>query len=213
MPAVAVTEPDFGSDVAGVTVTAVPGPGPDGEPGWVINGVKTWCTFAARSRRAGAARTHRSRSQQGAPRPEPVRRAEGARRWARLPAHAGAGRRSSGRDGGSADRHHRLPGACTRTSSRSQDWWVPADNLVGGEAGLGQGFYLQMAGFENGRLQTAARALGVMQAAYEAALEYAEHRRVFDRQPDRVPAHAGQARADGDADPGRAPVRLPASRA
>ena len=36
-----------------------------------------------------------------------------------------------------------------------------------------------MQGFENGRLQTAARALGVMQAAYEAALEYAHNRRVF----------------------------------
>ena len=49
------------------------------------------------------------------------------------------------------------------------NWWVPAENLIGGEGGLGQGFYLQMAGFENGRLQTAARAIGVMQAAYEAA--------------------------------------------
>ena len=38
------------------------------------------------------------------------------------------------------------------------DWFVPAENLVGGEAGLGKGFYLQMEGFENGRLQTAARA-------------------------------------------------------
>jgi (2S)-methylsuccinyl-CoA dehydrogenase len=36
-----------------------------------------------------------------------------------------------------------------------------------------------MAGFENGRLQTAARAIGVMQAAYEAALDYASSRRVF----------------------------------
>ena len=36
-----------------------------------------------------------------------------------------------------------------------------------------------MAGFENGRLQTAARAVGVMQAAYEAALDYAENRVVF----------------------------------
>jgi len=36
-----------------------------------------------------------------------------------------------------------------------------------------------MAGFENGRLQTAARAVGVMQAAYEAALEYARSRKVF----------------------------------
>ena len=52
-------------------------------------------------------------------------------------------------------------------------WRVPAANLIGGEAGLGQGFYMQMAGFDNGRLQTAARALGVMQAAYEAARDYA----------------------------------------
>ena len=49
------------------------------------------------------------------------------------------------------------------------NWFVPADNLVGGDDGLGRGFYFQMAGFENGRLQTAARAVGVMQAAYEAA--------------------------------------------
>ena len=49
MPAVAVTEPDFGSDVAGIKVTATPAAGPDGAPGYVINGVKTWCTFAARA--------------------------------------------------------------------------------------------------------------------------------------------------------------------
>jgi (2S)-methylsuccinyl-CoA dehydrogenase len=61
-----------------------------------------------------------------------------------------------------------------------ENWWVSADNLVGGEDGVGKGFYLQMAGFENGRLQTAARAIGVMQAAYEAALTYAENRKVFD---------------------------------
>ncbi len=36
-----------------------------------------------------------------------------------------------------------------------------------------------MQGFENGRLQTAARAVGVMQAAYEAALDYARNRVVF----------------------------------
>ena len=48
------------------------------------------------------------------------------------------------------------------------NWFVPAENLIGGEAGLGRGFYLQMAGFENGRLQTAARAVGLMQAAFEA---------------------------------------------
>ena len=36
-----------------------------------------------------------------------------------------------------------------------------------------------MEGFENGRLQTAARAVGVMQAAYEAACSYAAARTVF----------------------------------
>ena len=58
-------------------------------------------------------------------------------------------------------------------------WFVPAENLIGGEDGLGRGFYLQMEGFENGRLQTAARAVGVMQAAYEEAVQYAQDRAVF----------------------------------
>jgi (2S)-methylsuccinyl-CoA dehydrogenase len=59
------------------------------------------------------------------------------------------------------------------------DWFVPAENLVGEEAGRGRGFYLQMEGFENGRLQTAARAVGLMQAAFEAGLGYARERVVF----------------------------------
>jgi (2S)-methylsuccinyl-CoA dehydrogenase len=59
------------------------------------------------------------------------------------------------------------------------NWWVSADNQIGLDDGLGRGFYYQMAGFENGRLQTAARAIGVMQAAYEAARQYAQDRAVF----------------------------------
>ena len=42
--AIAVTEPDFGSDVAGLTTSATKVDG-----GWLINGAKTWCTFAARA--------------------------------------------------------------------------------------------------------------------------------------------------------------------
>src|SRR5690606_6350500 len=41
--------PDFGSDVAAITTTATPAAGPDGEPGYLINGVKTWCTFGGRA--------------------------------------------------------------------------------------------------------------------------------------------------------------------
>jgi len=44
MAAIAVTEPDFGSDVAGLRTMARPDGG-----GCRINGVKTWCTFAARA--------------------------------------------------------------------------------------------------------------------------------------------------------------------
>ncbi|HAY50655.1 MAG TPA: acyl-CoA dehydrogenase, partial [Acidimicrobiaceae bacterium] len=61
-----------------------------------------------------------------------------------------------------------------------QDWVVPDDSLIGGIEGEGQGFYLQMAGFENGRLQTAARAVGVMQRAYEEAVNYSQERNVFN---------------------------------
>ncbi len=58
MNAVAVTEPDFGSDVAGVKVTATPTDG-----GWLVNGVKTWCTFGARADVLHAAGPHRPRPQ------------------------------------------------------------------------------------------------------------------------------------------------------
>ena len=44
MGGIMVTEPDYGSDVAGVKVTATPTDG-----GYVVNGVKTWCTFAGRA--------------------------------------------------------------------------------------------------------------------------------------------------------------------
>ena len=48
MVAVAVTEPDYGSDVASLKTTAVAAQR-DGVDGYVINGVKTWCTFGSRA--------------------------------------------------------------------------------------------------------------------------------------------------------------------
>jgi (2S)-methylsuccinyl-CoA dehydrogenase len=45
---------------------------------------------------------------------------------------------------------------------------LPGTALVGGDAWLNRGFYLQLESFAIGRLQTAARAVGVMQAALEA---------------------------------------------
>ena len=175
--AVAVTEPDYGSDVAGLKVTARPSQG-----GYLINGVKTWCTFAARADvlmllartdpdpKAG----HRGLSMFVVPKP----RGEGhgfAFTQGGTPVDEGAGKM----EGRAIDTlgyrgMHSYEVAF-------EDWWVPAANLIGEADGIGRGFHLQMQGFENGRLQTAARAVGVMQAAYEAAHDYAADRRVFGR--------------------------------
>jgi (2S)-methylsuccinyl-CoA dehydrogenase len=178
MGAVAVTEPDFGSDVAGVVTSATRTGG-----GWLINGVKTWCTFAARAdvllllarTDPDRAKAHRGLSLFLVEKPQ----AEG---------HGFLFAQQPGADGRPADTAGRMEGRAIDTLGYRgmhsyevafESWFVADANLVGGEDGLGKGFYLQMQGFENGRLQTAARAIGVMQAAYEAAVEYAENRRVF----------------------------------
>jgi (2S)-methylsuccinyl-CoA dehydrogenase len=55
---------------------------------------------------------------------------------------------------------------------------VSTDNLLGGVEGMG--FKQLMQTFESARIQTAARAIGVAQAAMEQALEYAQNRVQFD---------------------------------
>lgn len=179
MNAVAVTEPDFGSDVAGIKVTATKTTG-----GWLINGVKTWCTFGARADVLMLlARTDpdRSKAHRGLSMfVIPKARGEG---------HGFVLDQEAGADGG-APGGGRMEGRPIDTIGYRgmhsyeiafDSWFVADENLVGGEDGLGKGFYLQMAGFENGRLQTAARAVGVMQAAYEAAKQYADDRIVFGK--------------------------------
>jgi (2S)-methylsuccinyl-CoA dehydrogenase len=173
MNAVAVTEPDFGSDVAGVKTTATrDGAGDDAA--WVINGVKTWCTFAARAdvlmllarTDPDRSKTHRGLSLFVVPK----ERGEG---HGFVQTQEGGGRM----EGRAIDT---LGYRGMHSYEVAFDGWrVPAANLIGGTEGEGRGFYLQMEGFENGRLQTAARAVGVMQAAYEAALDYAANRLVF----------------------------------
>ena len=173
MVGIAVTEPDYGSDVAGVTVSATR----DDEGNWRLNGTKTWSTFAARADVLMVlARTdpdrrlaHRGLSVFVVPKP----RAEGT---GFVLDQAGGGGRLEGRPIDTIG----YRGMHSYELSFS-GWRVPGDHLIGVDAGLGRGFYLQMEGFENGRLQTAARAIGVMQAAYEAASGYAAERKVFGR--------------------------------
>jgi (2S)-methylsuccinyl-CoA dehydrogenase len=169
MVGIMVTEPDYGSDVAGVKVTATPTDG-----GWLVNGVKTWATFAGRAdvlmllarTDPDKSKSHRGLSVMIVEKP----RAEG---------HSFAF--EDGRGGKMEGRAIDTIGYRGMHSYEVafDNWFVPADNLIGGESGLGRGFYFQMAGFENGRLQTAARAVGLMQAAFEAGMAYAQDRKVF----------------------------------
>ena len=181
MVAIAVTEPDYGSDVASVLTTASRDPG----GGWVLNGVKTWCTFAARAEvlmllaRTDPDRTLGHKGLSVFVVAKPRGEAGGF-----IFAQTGVGGRPATLAPG------RLEGRPIDTIGYRgmhsyelafENWWVPDDALVGGDDGEGRGFYLQMQGFENGRLQTAARAIGVMQAAYEAGLKYSRNRNVFGR--------------------------------
>jgi (2S)-methylsuccinyl-CoA dehydrogenase len=171
MNAVAVTEPDYGSDSGAVKVGAT-----KTEGGWLINGVKTWCTFAARA----DALMLLARSD-----PDLSQKHRGLSLFVvekeRADGHGFVLTQDSG---------GRMEGRPIDTIGYRgmhsyeiafDSWFVPAENQIGGEEGLGKGFYMQMQGFENGRLQTAARALGIMQAAYEAAFDYASNRVVFGK--------------------------------
>src|SRR4051812_20033250 len=58
---------------------------------------------------------------------------------------------------------------------------LPATAALGGEAGVGRGFYQMMDGIEVGRVNVAARACGVSLRAFELAIAYAQQRRTFGR--------------------------------
>ena len=163
MVAVAVTEPDYGSDVAGLKLAARR----DGDV-WRMSGVKTWCTFAGRANLLMLlARTD----------PDPSKQHRGLSLFVvEKPPFPGHHFSVAGMEGRAIDTigyrgMHSYEVAF-------DDFAVPAENLIGEE---GRGFYYQMGAFANGRLQTAARAVGLMQAAYEAALRYARERVVFGR--------------------------------
>jgi (2S)-methylsuccinyl-CoA dehydrogenase len=176
MVGVMVTEPDYGSDVASLTTSATPVDG-----GYQINGVKTWATLAGRAELLMLlARTDTDRSAGHRGLSLFVVDKEPA------PGHAFAFTQPADTPGGGGKMEGRAIDTIGYRGMHSyevafDDWFVPAENLVGGPDGLGKGFYLQMEGFENGRLQTAARAVGLMQAAFEAGLSYAQERRVFGK--------------------------------
>ena len=173
MVAISVTEPDTGSDVASVKCRAEPAT-LNGQSGFVIDGAKAWCTFAGRANIiALLARTN----------PDVSSGARGLSLFiVEKDAFAGHSFEMTQQTGGvlQGDAIPTLGYRGMHSYVLNLDkYFVPAENLVGGEAGLNKGFYLQMAGFAAGRLQTGGRATGLAQAALEVSAAYADERRQF----------------------------------
>jgi len=61
------------------------------------------------------------------------------------------------------------------------DHRVPHRNVLGGDDGLGHGFRYALSALELGRVNVAARAVGVAQAALDDALAYAKQRETFGK--------------------------------
>jgi len=161
LAAAAFTEPDVGSDAAAVKTRAVR----KGDR-YVLHGEKAWCTFANRAHVLCAlVRTNPDR-----------------------PKHKGLSILLVEKEPGDAFDPPRLSGSPIPTIGYKgmnsynvafDGYEVPAENLLGGEEG--RGFHQLMATYEYARIQTAARAVGVAQAALDAAIAYAKEREQFGR--------------------------------
>jgi alkylation response protein AidB-like acyl-CoA dehydrogenase len=152
---IALTEPGAGSDLQGIQSTARR----DGDS-YVINGRKTWITNARHAD----------------PLPVLVKTDPSAR-----PAHAGMSvvLIEAGTPGFEVLRDlpklgYRGPETCELVL---EDVRVPSDALLGGTEG--GGLQQVLGALETGRINVAARAVGVAQEAYDQALRYAGEREAF----------------------------------
>jgi (2S)-methylsuccinyl-CoA dehydrogenase len=171
--AVAVTEPDTGSDVASLQTRAEPAEH-EGRRGWRINGAKAWSTFSGRANvLALLARTD----------PDPSKGNRGLSLFIvpKAPFDGHQWRHEQPEGGVISGTANPTPGyrGMHSFTLAIEDYFVDHANLVGGDEGVGQGFFLQMGGFAAGRLQTGGRACGVAQAALEKACQYVTQRSQF----------------------------------
>ena len=153
--AIALTEPGAGTDLQGIRTTAVR----DGDD-YIINGTKTWITNARYAN----------------PLPVLVKTDPTAE-----PAHKGMSviLVEAGTPGFSVLKDIPKLGYKGTESCEVlfEDCRVPVANLLGGVEG--RGMQQVLGGLETGRLNVGARALGISQAAYDAALKYSREREAF----------------------------------
>jgi len=160
LTAAAFTEPDVGSDTAAMKLRAVK----EGDQ-YKLYGEKTWCTFANRAHVLTVlARTN--------PDVQPPHKGLSLLLVEKAP---GDGFQPPELSGGPIPT---IGYKGMKSYSLGFDGYAcPRENLLGGQEG--RGFYQLMATYEYARIQTAARAVGTAQAAYEAALKYAQERVQF----------------------------------
>ncbi len=165
IPTAVFTEPNTGSDLASLQTRAVP----DGDD-YVVTGQKTWITHPVRADMMTLlVRTNPDE--------------KGYRGLSMLLAEKPRGDDDNpfpaeGMTGGEIEV---LGYRGMKEFDISFDGFrVPKSQLLGGEEG--QGFKQLMATFEAARIQTAARAIGVAQAAMDLALAYALDRRQFGKE-------------------------------
>jgi acyl-CoA dehydrogenase len=152
--ALGITEPEAGSDVAGIRTKAEPADG-----GWVVNGSKTFITNGVRADFVVTAVKTTS---------------EGG--------HHGLSFLVIEREFEGFEVSKKLEKMGWRASDTAElsfaDVFVPEENLLGEENG---GFYLIMANFQWERLLMALGAVGSMQAVIELTVDYARERNAFGR--------------------------------
>lgn len=158
---VSISEPDAGSDVAGMSTTAIR----DGDE-YVINGKKKWAGYAKESDFIMLyAKTD--------PDAEPGHKGVSSFIVEKTPS-------TFDLDGLSGERINKIGYHGFDTwSLEFDDVRIPADKLIGREEG--QAFYNIMEHFEPARIHTAARALGLARGALEDSLAYAQEREQFDQ--------------------------------
>jgi (2S)-methylsuccinyl-CoA dehydrogenase len=168
LPTAVFTEPDNGSDLAHLKSRATR---LEGDGGWRIDGSKTWITHASRATLMTVlART------------DPTK-----------PDHNGLSMFLAEKKPGTETAEF-VDTGLTGTEIKvlgyrgmkeyelSFDGFkVPGEALLGGDAGLGKGFRSLMTTFESARIQTAARGVGVAQAALDEATRYALQRIQFGK--------------------------------
>ena len=155
--AFSLSEPDSGSDAAALRCKATR----DGDD-WIINGTKMWVTNGVRASMVMLlARTPDDRVTCFIIEKEPGDRFEGITVSKTIP---------------------KLGYKGIETVEMSYvDHRVPAESLLGGPEGMGNGLRYALSALELGRINIAARAVGVGQAAFDAAMKYSQERETFGK--------------------------------